>query len=200
MRRVTLASLGVLFFASSCSDGRVHVRAPNVDSQKAAAEAIRAYDTNDDGVLDEQELASTALSLESWDGNGDQQLTATEIAEQLEKWNTARIAMVDASCSVTLDGANLAGAEVTYDPEEFLHGSTKESFGTTGSNGLARMSVGEEFRPAPSLFGVQPGLYRVRIVHPEIDVPAKYNVETKLFYELSPWSSDTAPSFALKSR
>ena len=47
--------------------------------------------------------------------------------------------------------------------------------------------------------GSIPGLYAVRITHPTVDIPAKYNTETELFVELSPMDmQNETPTFNIK--
>ena len=72
-------------------------------------------------------------------------------------------------------------------PESFLGDTLQPGEGTTNDRGMAKpVTVG-----APAgLPGVEFGIYRVRITHPEIDIPARYNLETELGLELSPLERD----------
>ncbi len=64
--------------------------------------------------------------------------------------------------------------------------------------------VGRPESPIADLMGVQPGLYRVKVTHPDKDIPAKYNEETTLGLDLAPevsgYSSVDRFKFKLKSR
>lgn len=182
----------VLLFAcymfAGCG-GPDRIEPPSIDSKAAGAAAIEAYDQDRDGGLSREEctrcpgLADEAFGR--YDADGDGRITGQEIAARLQTMLDKRIGLVPAWCTVTLDGAPLAGAVVQLEPEVFLEGTLGEARGTTGVRGTAQLdslaAEGDETLP-----GTPPGIYRVRITHPEIDLPARYNDETTLGMEVAP--------------
>ena len=170
---------------------------PGIDPASASAAAITQYDANGDDKLDDQELAKTALSLRLWDANRDGAVTATEIADRLGHFINSRVGLAGVTCSVSWNRSPLVGAEVVFEPEVFLGEDVKRSTGTTGRGGVVPMSVAEEFLPQPNMKGIQPGLYKVRITHPEIELPDIYNTNTTLTFEYSPVDNLPPPRFQL---
>ena len=86
-----------------------------------------------------------------------------------------------------MDGKPLSGAMVTLEPESFLGNAVKPATGVT-VDGTADMSIAEQYRPAPSLWGVYCGLYKVRISKQQGGleaIPSKYNTETTLGCEVA---------------
>ena len=65
-------------------------------------------------------------------------------------------------------------------------------------DGYAEMVADEVVKNDPTLRGIRASLYKVRITHPKVDLPAKYNDETTLFFELSPMEMIDPPVFILK--
>ena len=47
-------------------------------------------------------------------------------------------------------------------------------------------SIPEVVAEDPVLTGVRPRLYKIRVTHPDIDIPAKYNDDTTLSFDASP--------------
>ena len=92
----------------------------------------------------------------------------------------------------------MEGAEVVFEPEGFLGGSVEEGTGTTDMEGVAEMVAEEIVKDDPTLRGIRASLYKVRITHPDVKLPAKYNDDTELFFELSPIEMIDPPTFKLK--
>ena len=74
---------------------------------------------------------------------------------------------------VTRNGSPLPGATVTFIPEKFLGPNVKPATGKTGRTGMAMLSMVDS--PPPP--GVAPGLYRVVVTVPGMNIPAKYSSE-----------------------
>lgn len=165
---------------------------PPVSPADAASNAMELYDENGDGTLDETELvACPALKAEvyEFDANADGKLSEEEIFGRLDTLYGRRVGLTPSECKVTLDGEPLEGATVKYVPDPLLgEGTTRPAEGVTDSAGVAKLSVAPEHIP-DTLGGrkvMQVGLYRVEITHPSKDIPAKYNTETILGFELNP--------------
>jgi len=165
---------------------------PPVDPQAATDAAFAALDKNGDGMLDTEELlGSPALLAEigEYDANGDKQISKEELLNRIVQMYERKIAFTPADCVVTLDGKPLEGATVKYVPEAYLgEGTTSPAEGVTNSEGFADLSMAQELLPkeANGRPLMRVGLYRVEITHPSENIPAKYNTETTLGFELHP--------------
>jgi hypothetical protein len=118
-----------------------------------------------------------------------------------------RTGLASVRCHVTLDGQPLVGAEVVFEPEEFLGEEIKTAAGKTNQFGDAAPTIPPEERPDPTLpGGAHFGLYRVRIskvTNGRELIPARYNKESILGQEVSyddPGMINNNMGFALKSR
>ena len=83
---------------------------------------------------------------------------------------------------ITYNGQPLAGAEVRLAPEFFLEGVIEPATGTTRGDGTVRPSVPEQRTPL-----VRVGYYRVEVRSTKRPLPAKFNSQTTLGVELSPF-------------
>jgi uncharacterized protein (DUF2141 family) len=208
MTRVRVSAAAVLgltlvFVAAGCSRTPTGPAKPKVDAADAARAAVAKYDVNGDGKLDAKELKKCPGLLDALkraDANGDNMLDEAEIAARIEKWFAGNAAIVDALTQVTLDGKNLEGATVTYEPEEFLGPAFKPVSGTTDAHGQASPTGAD---PNPKFNGLYPGVYRVKIskeVGGKEIVPKQYNAETELGKEIAPDGPRGTIEFHLKSR
>jgi hypothetical protein len=146
---------------------------PKVDPDAAAAEAIRLYDTNSDGVLSESELGACPAmkgARDQYDKDGDRQISQAELAEHLRHIYSAHVGLVEVQCNVTRGGRPLTGATVRFIPESFLGTSLRDAVATTDSHGAASPGIPTEQLPEKyrSLRMMQAGLFRVEIEHPSI--------------------------------
>ena len=158
---------------------------PRFDPEDVAAQAVSQLDTNGDGSLTEEELrASPGLlaSLSDFDQNGNRQLTAAEIAGRLNEWRRDKSALLPLRCQVTLKGKPLSDATVTLVPEPFFGDSIPPASGVTDFTGSAELSCDKEHLPSQlkNIRAVKPGIYRVLVTHPRVDLPAVYNTDTTL--------------------
>jgi hypothetical protein len=161
------------------------LRAPKIDSGAAAA-ALAKYDTNANGSIEGDELSkipALKTSLKRVDKNGDGKITADEIDERIQQWHG--MALTLALVTVRQNGQPVAGAEVTFVPEEFLGPNVKAAHGKTNSSGRCNMKISSD----PDERGVQLGYYRVQISKKKPDgtetIPARYNSETEFGIEVS---------------
>ena len=173
---------------------------PDVNADEAAAAAITEYDADNDGQLSANELKSLpALKIKDVDSDNNGQLSADELAARLRQWTEGRAGILSFHGVVTLDGAPLSDAEVVFEPEPFLGDAAKPASGIT-KRGDVILKIDPELLPSDqrTLRGVHPGLYKVRITHKSINIPARYNTETVLGQEILPGTA--GGKFALSSR
>lgn len=179
--------LGLLI--AGCSGRPAAVSVPRIYPDEAGRLAISDYDTNNDGVLSRDELAQQApgllKSLSVYDTNGDKAISADEIAARLRYWQEEGTGLKVLECLVTLDGRPLPGATVVFDPEPFLGNAIKPATGATDGRGMATLAVAQEDLKSSErgLHAVYVGVYKVRITHPDYDIPPQYNTETTLGQE-----------------
>ena len=188
-----------MFFVSGCG-GLSPVKPPDVDPDEAAAAALADYDADGDAQLSADELKKLpAIKLKGVDSDGNGQISANELAARLRQWTEGRAGMLSFHCTVTLDGSPLSDAVVLLEPEPFLGDAVKPASGIT-SNGDAILKIDPELLPTDQrmLRGVQPGVYKVRITHKSITIPARYNTETTLGQEIL--SETSGAKYALLSQ
>ncbi len=176
------------------------VKPPDVNADEAAAAAVLEYDEDSDGQLSADELKNLpAIKLANVDSDNDGRLSAGELAARLRQWTEGRAGILSFHGVVTLDGSPLSDAEVLFEPEPFLGDAVKPAKGTT-NRGDVILKIDPELLPADqrTLRGVHPGLYKVRITHKGMKIPARYNTETVLGQEILPGTS--GGKFALTSK
>jgi len=179
-----------LLLMGGCSFGPGTVEPPNIDAASVAAAAIEKYDTDRDKNISKEECrACPSLngSFELYDSNGDAMLSPGEIEKRLQAMLNLKIGRMPCICIVYVGGRPLVGARVELVPESFLDGAVQSGGGVTNGRGVAKPDT---VNAPPGLPGVEFGLYRVRITHDDVKIPAKYNTETELGFELSPIERD----------
>ena len=153
-----------------CSRTPDRVHPPSFDPGNIGAQALAAYDGDQDGALSTAELEavpSLQAGISRLDLDRDGRITAAEITARVEVWQELRAGLIPATCTVTQGGKPIRGATVAYIPEDFLGGNVQPAQGTTRSDGRAKLSVAEEHRPSPAYKGVQPGYYRIEVTLPD---------------------------------
>jgi hypothetical protein len=171
-----------------CSFGPSRVEVPQLDPAGAASAAVEQYDSDKDGNISQSESAACpglAGSFKLYDANHDGQVSQAEIQSRLEAMLGSGIGRMP--CMVVVyagDGSRpVVGAKVRVDPESFLNEAMQPGQGVTNDRGVAKpVTVGAP----PGLPGIEFGLYRVRITHDTLKIPARYNEATELGFELSP--------------
>ena len=173
-------AIGLLAAGWGCS-AKVpdRVPAPAIDPAGSAAKAMAMYDTNHDGVISGDELnkcpaIKNALKQFS---TGDGKVTAETITAELQNIKDSKVGIMSVVVHVKLDGADLDGATVLFDPEPFMAGSIAQAHGVTNAHGSASIAIDPQDR---NTRGVNPGLYKVRItkqVNGKEIIPARYNSE-----------------------
>jgi hypothetical protein len=163
---------------------------PPLAPAEAGKQALAEYDKNGDGLLDAKELESCPAlkkSLKALDTNGDGRLSAQEIADRVQSYVDARVALTAVTCKVIYNGRPLEGATVVFEPEKFMGTGIKQASGVTDVNGAADLRVEGE-----SLDGAHFGFYRVRISKRDAQgretIPSQYNSATVLGREIAPFN------------
>ena len=203
MSDIRLAWLVLMLACAGCSRGPAAVPPPYIDPDGAADQAIELYDANHDGALSKVELAKCPAILSKlavYDQNANGSVEAGEIAKRLTDLLSAKIALTRLQCRVTFRGRPLRGATVTLEPEAYLGDEVKTATGVTDEHGVAAPSIPEEEMPEnlQSMAFVHCGAFKVRITHPTIKLPARYNTATELGYETEVGNPFT--SFTLKDK
>lgn len=196
-----LASLmgGSFLLLSGCMGGGSPIDAPKLDPAAVAAAAISQYDTDSDGSISKAEAKTSALDPKAgWDSDGDGKISESEISERFTRYEKLAPGIQAMTCTVVYRGRPLPSAEVVFEPEAFLGESVEVGTGTTDLEGMAEMVAEDIVKEDPTLRGIRASLYKVRITHPDIDLPAKYNEDTTLFFENSPVEMISPPVFKLK--
>jgi hypothetical protein len=178
---------------AGCSDVPPAPPRFQIDPEKAAQEAMRLYDKNQDGTLDAKELtaspplAELLKNVKAREPNHADSLTAADIQRRLEEWNKSPVTLVSGVSIVQLDGKPLPDATVTFEPEPFLGSSYRVHHGKSDVTGACQLDADVPEFPQ----NIYVGLYRVRIsklVNGKESIPPQYNNETILGREIA---SDT---------
>jgi hypothetical protein len=201
MSRWLLACATAIATLTSCSSGPQRVKAPRIDATKAAQKAMDLYDTNHDGKLSQEELArcpGVLINMDRYDANHDKMLDEEEFRTHLAQLLKSGTGATELACIVTSKGKPLTGAKVVFEPEPYLGNEIQTAEGTTNNYGSASLGMPPEHAPAAlkNMKLIQYGTFKVRVTHPSINIPAKYNNETTLGYETNP--GEPTVSFALK--
>ena len=197
------AALVSLFLLSGCSRTPAQFEAPDVNTQSAAVQAIEQYDGNGDKSLSTEELAKCPGILSKitlYDLNADKAVDQEEIATRLAellKYGTGGTAL---TARVALNGRPLRGAAVVLEPEPYLGNEVQTAEGVTNGAGSAALGIPPEYVPEHLRRKklVHFGTFKVRITHPSISIPEKYNTDTQLGYETEP--GNPYARFALTSK
>jgi hypothetical protein len=158
---------------------------PSVDPDSTADRAMASYDTNKDGILDEQELDRVPSLKFFAKKSGKSSLEKDDIAERIRLYQSGNVGYMSVPFRILLDDAPLAGAQVTLIPEEFLGSRFKQATGTTNENGVVTVqAIGGPDRAVPV------GFYRIEIRKaqesgPEM-IPERYNSQSILGIEIGP--------------
>ena len=182
--RLCSAAVCCLLLAGCIGSDRV--AAPTFDATASASGAIEKYDSDSSGGLNKNECKASPFDLEKWDADGNGDIAQAEIEERLERYMKQKTGLIGVVCAVTFNRRPLENATVVFEPEEFLGGAIEAAEGTTGYDGQAMPAIPEVVAEDPVLTGVRPGLYKIRVTHPDVEIPAKYNDDTTLSFDASP--------------
>jgi hypothetical protein len=176
--------------ASGCGGRAARVDAPDWDPDALAQAALEQFDSSGNAQLDGDELAASpalASTARFIDANGDQTLTANELAARFEQYVQSRVGLKSQTLVISYNGRPVADAEVVLTPENFLADVVQPARGTTNAQGDVTPTADGQKLPAMQL-----GFYRVQVTSPRRPLPAKFNVETTIGVEVTPNPDDEA--------
>lgn len=199
-RRLTVILLAVIC-TSGCNRGPSRIVPPEINPKAAAAEAISLYDANKDGALNAGELAKCpgiSAELKAYDTDGNGAVSQEEITARITDLRKHGVGLTRLNCNVMVNGRGIEHATVRFEPEPYLGQEIQAAEGVTNARGVAQLAIPAEKLPSDQqgLKAVHYGTYKVRITHPTVKLPPKYNTETTLGYESRP--GDPFASFDLK--
>jgi len=186
-----------LAITAGCAGGPARVTAPRIDASWAASAAIRLCDRDGNGTVSPSEAAASpglAAAFERIDTNQDKSLSATEITARIADWANHGVGIVAQPVQITWNGKPLAGGRVELVPEPYLNRWLKPAGSAIAPNGMCRPSLPPEDLPQGLRTGMHCGLYTVRITHPTLKVPARYNEQSILGIEMRPDQDPFDPS------
>lgn len=180
-----ISGLLVLTMTAGCGDEVARIGMPPFQPKEIARAVLSELDGNGDSVLSASEFElSPGLnsSVSVFDGNGDGELSEDELVAEFQNWLNERTGLISLRCEVSHHGKPLAGATVRMIPEPFLEGVLPVAIGVTDAMGMTQISCEAEHLPKTlkSMRAMKPGVYRIEVTHPEVPLPAKYNMETTL--------------------
>jgi hypothetical protein len=201
MSKWFLLCVALIAAIAGCSSAPERVKAPRIDPSNAAQQAMELYDTNHDGKLSQEELArcpGVLINLERYDANHDKMIDEEEFRTHLAQLLKSGTGATELACIVVFKGKPLTGAKVVFEPEAYLGNEIQSAVGITNNYGSAPLGMPPDHAPATlkNMKLIQYGTFKVRITHPTIDIPPKYNTETTLGYETTP--GEPTVSFVLK--
>jgi hypothetical protein len=190
LKLMRIRLLLLVIVVAGCSNSPERYQTPEVDVTSAAAQAIELYDANGDGALDKNELArcpGILAKLAAYDSDGSQSVSAKEIERHLGRLLNG-VGGTQLTAAVYYKNRPLKGAKVAMEPEPYLGDAIQNAEGVTDGSGTAKLGIPPEYAPEHlrRLKTVHYGTFKVRITHPSIELPAKYNSETELGYETEP--------------
>jgi hypothetical protein len=194
-------SAGLMVLVVGCYGGPERVKPPHIDPRAAASQAMELYDTNHDGKLSQEELVQcpgVLISFDRYDSNHDKVIDQEEFSSHLTNLLKNGRGATQLACIVSYQGKPLAGAKVALEPESYLGNEIQAAEGVTTNAGIADVGMPPDKAPAAlkAMKLIQYGTFKVRITHPTINLPTKYNTETTLGYETIP--GEPTVNFVLK--
>jgi hypothetical protein len=187
-----------------CNSGPAKIDIPAVDAASAASGAIELADKNGDGAIAKDEavaVPSLKAEFDKYDANKDGKLDHSEIEARIASWTARGAKVVNITFFVKLDGRPLEGAKVVLEPEPFMGDVLAIGESGVSASGACGPTVPQELLSKQVPVGMFSGLYRIKITHPQNQVPAKYNEQTELGVEVAPdYDFFNPKTFALSSK
>jgi hypothetical protein len=186
-RRLCFGILAAMLVCG-CSSGPSRVEVPQIDAAQAASAAVEQYDSDNDQSISQSESAACpalAGSFQLYDANKNGLVSKGEIESRLKAMLGSGIGRMPCMCVVYAGDSDrpIEGAKVRVIPESFLAEAVQPGEGVTNARGIAKPVTVDA---PPGLPGIEMGLYRVQITHDTVKIPARYNSQTELGFELSP--------------
>ena len=184
VNRVAVILAAILLLVAGCENAPVAI--PEIDPEASVDLILAAADKDSNKILyqDEwQQVPSLAAAAPMMDTDGDGMLTRPELLSRMQFYKNDRMALLDFTCTVLLDGRPLEGATVTLIPEPFMGPEVKPCSGITAQDGWCYMR-----QEGSAIPGSHCGMFRVSVSKKEAGVetiPAKYNTDTILSQEVA---------------
>lgn len=177
-------SVGFLL-VNGCMFSESRVVAPDMDPEAMTQKCMELNDADADGFLTKTELKASpglASALIDLDEDKDQKLSRDEIHKRFDLYVESRVGLQGLHCTITMNGRPLADAQVKLVPEPYMADYIEPAAGEVinVNTGYAEISTD------PELPGVRPGIYRVEITSPSVEISPKYNKETIYGIEVAP--------------
>ena len=169
--------------ACGCGGSTRPISTPSYNPDRMAEDAVRACDQNGNGTIEGAELDACPGLRPLAAAEKDKALTREKLVQRFRSYEAAGVGASQVPCTVRLNGKPLAGATVTFVPEEFMQGRVKGGKGVTADDGAVQL-VGENGTP-----GLASGVYKVLVSRPAADgteqIPPRYNARTTLGWEVN---------------
>jgi len=162
------------------------------DVGEITQKAMQQFDNDGDETLSKSELdVSPGLkrAFAGIDIDKNRSISPDELRTRLQAYVDEQIAILPYAIVVTYRGKPLTGATLTLQPEDFLEGVVQQATGITDESGIAKPTIelSEEII-SRGTYGFRSGVYRVAVSKLDATgkeaIPAKYNTETTLGFEL----------------
>jgi hypothetical protein len=191
--------LGCIFL-SGCLSRESRVPAAKMDPETMTQKCMDLVDADSDGLLTKAELKVTPgllSALVDLDEDKDKQLSRDEIFKRFELYVTSRVGLQGVDCSVTINGRPLRDAHVDLIPEAYMAEFIEPAAGDVINENTGAVEISTH----ADLPGVRPGIYRVEITSPSVDIASKFNKETIYGMEVAPIQKENeSHQFRVKKR
>jgi hypothetical protein len=171
-----------------------------MDPEAMTQKCLELVDTDGDELLTKSELKVTPgllSALVDLDKDKDGKLSRVELLDRFKFYVESRVGLQGLNCTVTMNGRPLHDAHIDLVPEPFMIDYIEPAQGDVinANTGYVELSTD------PELPGVRPGIYRVEITSPSVEIAAKYNTETIYGIEVAPIQQESpSRQFNVKRR
>jgi hypothetical protein len=172
-----------------CFGGPSRIEAPKWDVDAITAACMSQADADGNGSISKQEAKdnapSLAYALQALDANQDNELSEDEVRQRFVDLANAKTGVQGFGAKFTFKGRPLPGGKARLVPEPFLEGVIEPAEGMINEDtGSADFDI-----PGDDYYGVRPGMYRIEVTSERVKIPAKYNEETVLGIDVSPFTN-----------
>lgn len=179
---------GVSICLSGCFGGPSRIEAPKWDVDVITEKCMTQADADGDGSITKAEAKENAPSLvyalDALDLDGNKEISEEEIRQRFTDLANAKTGVQGFGAKFTYKNRPFPG-NARLVPEPFLEGVVEPAEGTIdGYTGNADFDI-----PGDDYYGVRPGMYRVEVTSDKVKIPAKYNDETTLGIDVSPFTN-----------
>ncbi len=181
---ISYAVIGWLVAVAGCS--RVaKIEIPVFNPSATAKAMTSALDKDANGSVSMEEAKGSPglhATFGRYDADGNKSLSLEEISAKFDRLLHSGVGILSVGGTVAYKGKPLAGATVKLVPEEFFGGALQPAEGVTDATGYFNPVTANDV----GIDGMQFGIYKVEVTHPQINIPAAYNTATTIGCEISP--------------